>query len=219
MKKSKIRLMVELLNNKQYKELNINYKDIIKVIFPHVDEDDILNCYQFKGNKVDLIIVCKGVYKYISVRGKTSFFVFKGDLKILTKFLFSIGFSYNAVSEILSFKNNTYIYSLNNVFQEDIYYKNSILNAELKDKFKFNKLMDFLLVKEKNDINVDYFYFGNEKKGEVIDTIELCRNLYENKMQENNLYKIGPFNFMNSVYENTCVLKINLYKYKKNNRV
>ena len=72
-----------------------------------------------------------------------------------------------------------------------------------------------------------YFYFGNERNGVIISKDFLIKNIIKDFKQKDNPFKFGPFsltylhqnNNLNSVDERKyCSLKINLYKYKKNNR-
>ena len=234
MRKSMKNNFVEMLDNKRYYELNTNLKDMVKSIFPFVKSQDLIKCQLYKGKKVDLIIKINTVSKNVSLKSQNIICVYKGDIKTLLSFLFSIGISYRGVSAILSYQysdgsldgNGRRLESFGLLLEED--YKNeiSIIKEEFNDDFKLIQLIDFILVKEKNGINVDYFYFGNLRKGEVISRDNLIKNILTIKKEGNNKFmKIGPFNLIplsrcnNYIYNNEnrhkCVLKINLFKYKK----
>jgi hypothetical protein len=89
--------MVDLINNKKIKDLNINFQNIIKTLFPNVKNEDLIESECFGGKKIDIVFKCNSEYKYVSIKGKNELCVFKGDSKILSRFLFSIGISYQAI--------------------------------------------------------------------------------------------------------------------------
>lgn len=224
MQKSRIRMMVDLINNKKFKNLNINFQNIVKTLFPNVKNEDLIECECFGGKKIDIVFKCNSEYKYVSIKGKNEFCVFKGDSKILLRFLFSLGISYQAIMIFINKGNTKYLYNNKNILQEEISADFSVLNEEFKRNNNIFKLLYFLLVKEKNDTYVDYFYFGNERNGVIISRDFLIKNIIKDFNQNDNPFKFGPFsltylhqnNNLISVDERKyCSLKINLYKYKK----
>ena len=220
-------MIVDLINNIKFKDLNINFQNIVKTLFPNVKNEDLIECECFGGKKIDIVFRCNMECKYVSIKRKSEFCVFKGDSKILSRFLFSLGISYQAIMIFINKGNIKYSYNNKNILQEEISADFSVLNEEFKRNNNIFKLLYFLLVKEKNDIYVDYFYFGNERNGVIISRDFLIKNIIKDFKQNNNPFKFGPFsltylhqnnNFISMDERKCCSLKINLYKYKKNNR-
>ena len=232
MRKSLKNKFIEVLNEKKYCELNLNFKNMVKYMFPSVKNQDLILCQSNKGTKVDLIIKVNNIKKNLSVKSKDMICVYKGDVKRLISFMFSIGLSYNCISSLLSYQYSDYttdgsgrtLNSFGLLLEDDFKNEIKIVREEFND-FKINELIDFLLVKEKNGLCVDFFYFGNIKYGEIIETRELIKNILKRKDENNKFMKLGPFNFIslsrcdnyisNNQNKHKCILKINLFKYKK----
>ena len=104
-------------------------------------------------------------------------------------------------------------------FKEEI--KN--VKMEFQNKTLLSKVIDYILIEEKNDIKVDYFYYGNVQIGYTLSSEKLKNNLLEDKNNyPHDFMRIGPFNFLPvnrkiKADDNTsCQLRINnLYKYFK----
>ena len=232
MRKSLKNKFVELLNEKKYCELNLNFKNMVKSMFPSIKNQDLILCDSNKGTKIDLIIQVNNIKKNLSVKSKNMICVYKGDVKRLISFMFSIGLSYNCVSSLLSYQYSDYttdgsgrtLNSFGLLLEDDFKNEIKIVREEFDD-LKITELTDFLLVKEKNGLCVDFFYFGNIKYGEIIKTRELIKNILKRKDENNKFMKLGPFNFIslsrcdnyisNNQNKHKCILKINLFKYKK----
>ena len=87
MQKNRIKMMVDLINNIKFKDLNINFQNIVKILFPNIKNEDLIECEYFGGKKIDIVFRCNMECKYVSFKGKSEFCVFKGDSKILSRFL------------------------------------------------------------------------------------------------------------------------------------
>ena len=232
MRKSLKNKFIEVLNEKKYCELNLNFKNMVKGMFPSVKNQDLILCQSYNGVKVDLIIQVNNIKKNLSIKNKNTICVYKGDVKRLISFMFSIGLSYNCISSLLSYQYSDYttdgsgrtLNSFGLLLEDDFKNEIKIVREEFDD-FKICELIDFLLVREKNGLCVDFFYFGNIKYGEIIETSELIKNILKRKGENNKFMKLGPFNFIslsrcdnyisNNQNKYKCMLKINLSKYKK----
>lgn len=225
MKKTILNKIVSNLNDKCYFELSLNYKKLIIQAFPNINEKDLIRCELFNGRKIDIYVSVNNEIRYISLKSKGSFSVYKGDIRNIFSLLFSIGMSYSAirgVKDYLCSYNDKFLLNYAIFLKEDLKDEIQLMKEEFKDKNKILKLIDHFLIKEKNNLCVDYFYFGDERNGELIETCLLVKNILQSDVKGKYM-KLGPFNLISLSRENEieelnkykCVLKINLYKYKK----
>ena len=216
----------DALHNKKIIELNENLKLMIKDIYPNISDNDLITCYDYSGKKINLIINVNSEIKYISVRGTNNICLYKGNVKKLLNELLKINVSYKCILALLYYHyadgtcdGSGNMVSFGRLLEEDYKEQISIVNREFEDVNKYSKLLDFLLIKEKNEYSVDYFYLGNQKRGTIISSELLKRKILEYKDKYNhNFMRIGCVNFISlrkNASKSCCVLKMNLFKYIK----
>ena len=219
MKKILLNKIVNNLNGKKIEQLSFNNKLLIKKIFPNIDKNSLIKCDLYEGKKINISITINNVTKRITFMSKQSSVIFNGDMKEVVSFLFAIGASYEIIKIILDYLSldKINITDENGLFlKENVNDEIALVNKEFSDSNKMMKLLEYFLLKEKNGLEVDYFLFGNEKNLEAISKELIVYNIINSKINSNYL-KLGPFNLMaNSRFRDyKCILKINLYKYKK----
>ena len=103
MKKIMLNKIVNNLNDKKIDELSFNNKLLIKKIYPDIDKDSLIRCDLYEGKKIHILITINGITKRLSFKSKQSSVIFKGDVKEVISFLFSIGISYETIRIILDY--------------------------------------------------------------------------------------------------------------------
>lgn len=221
MKKRTLDIFVFNLNNKVFNELTLNNKKLIKAIYPNVDDNDVIVCQKYKGRKIDLSITVNQKTHYLSFKRNISFVVYKGDVKEIVSFLFSIGSSYNVIKALLNLiykRDIKCIESIGGILRDSYKDEVEVINKEFEDKEKMIKLLNYYLLRENRGLSVDYFLIGNEKNAIILDTNIIVESILSDMNNTNNI-KIGPFNLavLSSRKDNECkcMLKISLSKYKK----
>ena len=227
--------LINNLNNKNFIDLNENLRRFIFSMFPNIKEQDTILCREFLGSKINILITVNGFTKNISVRNGDIVCVYKGYICKLVLFLKSIHVSFACILSLLHYHyaDGTYDGSGNSVKSFghllSVDYKNeiSIVEKEFQDLNKLEKVLDYVLFNEKNGKRVDYFYFGDAKKGIFSSAIKVKHKILEEKNKyHHNFMRIGVMNFLplkrNLLFvdrfdemRHICLLRINLKKYVK----
>ena len=153
----------------------------------------------------------------------------------LILFLISINVSKECILALLYYHyadgtidgSGEYIESFSGLLCDE--YKNEIMtvNKEFENKELLAKVIDYVLINEKNGCKVDYFYFGDNRKG-VYEKADIVQNniVYANDKYQHKYMRIGVLNFhplKRSVLfsdkinyqKHICILKLNLRRYIK----
>lgn len=200
----------DYLNDKKFSNLTKNFKEFISSIFPLVLENDVINCIKSNGKNINLVISINGISKNISIKtGSAS--VLKVDyLDNLMLKLVSFGASKRTISLLLNYLNleGDYIADDNNIIE--------LINKELSSYEVLSNLIDYFLINDSNDKNVQYFYYGNIRRGFVISSEKLKENILECQysINQNNL-KTGPFNISIYRQEGQWMYKVKVYNFSK----
>lgn len=226
--------MIKNLDNKKFVELNDNLQQFVKFIFPSIKNKDIISCNNKKKyGKIDFEIVVKNIKKSVCIKNGNIVCVYKDKILKFINFLLSIDISRECILSLLSYQyaDGTYdgsgneISSFGQLLSVDYEEEIKIVEKEFENKTKLEKVINFILVDDKNGQKVDYFYFGNAKNG-IYATAETVKNniLFEKNSYKHNFMRIGIFNFLpltrgnlnNRLREkHICLLRINLKKYIK----
>jgi len=158
---------VNYLNNKKYGQVNFLIKDMLKELYPNIQNHDIIKAYKYgKYAKTDVVINVNGILKGISIKSgiKNSVHVEPIEKFIkyvknhgfietdkLLRYLYSDGTNNNTGKE----RQSSEQYKLEN--SSDIF----IINQDLK-KLKLSLISRFLIKTDINyKVNVDLFINGS----------------------------------------------------------
>ena len=87
---------INYLNNKKYKEVNIIMQELIKKLFPKVNQENIIRAYKYgKYAKTDVVIKIEGIEKGISIKCGSKNSVHLEEIKEFTKYIQKLGFIEN----------------------------------------------------------------------------------------------------------------------------
>lgn len=227
--------LVRALDCVLYKDLNENLKQFIKYVFPRIKDCDLVRCKKCNFNKINMIVSVNNVEKNISIKNGSSSIIYKDNLFSFITKLASLNVSFASLKAIMSYHfadrtldGNGIVFSFGQMLKDDFKKETEMVKEEFKDKELLSNLINYVLIQERNNQNVDYFYYGNIKKGFWISAVDL-KNKLLNKTDNfpHHFMMIGPFNFVPLVREINyddrkcldkviCTLKINnILKYIK----
>ena len=227
--------LINHLNNKKYSDLNENLKKFIKNMYPKIQSNDIIYCFKIYNKKIDFIVSVNNIKKNIAIKGSDIVCVYKDYIQNLMLFLYSIKVSSKCVGALLKYHyaDGTYngsgenVNSYGSLLSIDYKKEIKIVEKEFSDLNKLEKVLDYVLFNDNNGRTVDYFYFGDARKGVFASANQVKKNILEesNKYQHN-FMRIGVMNFLPlkrslltiDKYDNKrhiCLLRINLKKYIK----
>lgn len=216
--------IANFLNNCYYKDLSNHFKKFIRHMYPNICDDDLIFCRKKNTNKVNLVITVNGENKNISVHNSSLVNVYRNYLKYLLLFFYSIGVSYDIIVCILKYHyaDGTIDGSGTTDFSSSMllsfFYKKEIdsVRTFFNEKDIHEKIIDFLLMKGK----VDYFYFGDTRKGVYASSDKVKNNiLCDKKNYRHDFMRIGVFSYLplqrgcNINKKHICLLRINLKRY------
>ena len=229
------RQIFDSLNNKKYYELSDNFKKFVKYMYPRIRENDLILCQNKNGSKIDFTISVNNIYKNVSVKKGDTIFVYKDRILNFVLFLLSINVSKECILALLSYHyadgtydgSGPFVNSFGQLLSIDYEKQIEIVEEEFKNKKLLAKVIDFILLCEKSGKKVDYFYFGDCRKG-CFASADIVKN---NILNEENNYKhkfmrIGVMNFLplkreivrfdkSDYLKHFCVLKLNFKRYMK----
>ena len=158
---------IRSINNKKYNQLNPLIQDILKALYPNIDNQDTVKAYKYgKFAKADIIIDINGVLKGISIKYGAKNSVHLEPIERFIKYLQSMEFQ--EIDNLLRYlysdgtNNNTgniresaAQYKINNF--DNIYFINQ--NFE---RLKSELIVRFLIKTDTNyKVNVDLFVIGS----------------------------------------------------------
>lgn len=199
--------IIYLLNNKKYASLSEKWKNHLKIIFPFIEEDDIIYAYKSRDKlcKTDIIIKCRHTTANISIKtGHNpsmhqefyfSFFSFLKSLNIPISIIKIISFYHFGMSNKVS--NNGKPYSKDEILEK--YSKEiQIANEYLQKKEIVEAIIYRTIIKGSKEeyAPIDYLYYGNTKQG-VLLSVE---DIYKLILKENKDAK-GPIHFKGLLYQ------------------
>ncbi len=223
------------LHNRKYADLNANLRKFIKAMFPKIKDDSIVYCFETYSSKIDLIIEVNSVQKNISIKNGDIVCVYKDNIFRFISFLHSISVSNKCIGALLRYHyaDGTYDGSgqttcdygslLSSNYRKEI----KIVEEEFSDLKKLEKILDSVLFSDNYGRCVDYFYFGNAKKGIFANSKRVKKNiLAESNNYHHDFMRIGVLNFLplkrslvsidqSDRRRHICLLRINLKKYIK----
>lgn len=190
---------IDYLNNKKYCQINPLMQDMLKSLYPNIQNHDIIKAYKYgRFAKADIVIEVNGILKGISLKCgiKNSVHVepiekfikylqiknFK-EIDKLLRYLYSDGTNNNTGSK----RQSSAQYKINNCMNINL------INEELKN-IKSNLIIRFLIKTDINyKVNVDLFITGNindfiwATKDEVINYL-LENDIYSSSIHVSNLF-------------------------------
>lgn len=218
---------IEALDNKTFGKLSYNLKAFVKTIFPKIRNKDILLCKKYNGMNANLILKVNDCVKYIALKSGNTSVVFKDYIYNFMTKMSLLEVSNKTVISIYKYHTgyvkNSDISSFGSLLKEDFKEEIEIVKTEFEKPILLSKLIDFVLINEKNGICIDYFYYGNVDIGFTISAQELKEKIINEKNNyPHDFMRLGPFNFLPvdrkiKASNNTlCQLRINnFYKYFK----
>lgn len=216
------REFIEVLNNALFMNLNNNLKQFIKYIFPNIHNNDLIKCRKSNYRKINVIVSVRNNKKNISIKSGSSSIVYKDNVFNFIMKLDSLNVSYLTLKSIISYhfadgttNGSGSVFSHGELLKLD--YKNEIevVKNEFKDKELLLNVINEFMIEDRLNLKVDYFYYGNVRKGYYISSSEFKERLLNyNDNYPHNFMMIGPFNFVSFNRDNQnekfiCMLKIN----------
>lgn len=207
--------IINALNNKTIKLLSSNMQNFIKTIFPKIKNNDVITCRKCNGNNINMSIQVSNTIKYISIKTGNTSIVFKGHIYKFIAKLMILDVSDKTINSILKyFKRESIEYS-GSLLQETFKNEIEIVKKEFENPVLLSKFID-LLILEENGVKIDFFYYGNLKRGFTVNTIDFKKRLIMNRDNyPHNFMRLGPFNFISlnankkADYNDLCQLRIN----------
>ena len=212
------RKLANVLNGRCIRDLSTNLQRMLFVLFPESTTSDLITCKVKTSSKINLIIECNGKRKNVAILNKR--FSKRERIYDFLSFLKSIGISSGVVASILSYH---YTFGNEEVSGDElaIVYKRQIkkVEDEFNDREKLRKVVEYIFIDDNTPYTIDYFYFGNERIGELferekfINMILEHRDNYIHKFMRIGMFNISPvsrFVHRNDVLKNTCILRLNL---------
>ena len=227
--------LISNLDNKRYSDLNGNLKKFIKNMYPKIKSKDIIYCFKIYNKKIDFIISVNDIQKNIAIKGGDIVCVYKDYIDNLVLFLYSIKVSSRCVGALLKYHyaDGTYngsgsmVRSYGALLSVDYQQEIKIVEKEFSDLNKLEKVLDYVLFTDNNGRMVDYFYYGDAKKGIFASAYQVKKNiLEESNSYHHDFMRIGVMNFLPlkrclltidkfDSKRHICLLRINLNKYIK----
>ncbi len=227
--------IVKELSNKRFCDLSSNFKSFVQYMYPTVEDDDLIICKRRNGSKIDFTICINNVNKNVSVKKGDIICVYKDRIINLILFLFSIKVSKDCILAMLyyHYADGTYdgsgvcVESFGQLLSFDYKEQIEIVNNEFKNKDLLARVVDYVLINERNGKKVDYFYFGDSRRGFYESAERVKYNIVnEENNYKHNYMRIGVMNFMplkrelvytdkSSYLKHFCILKINIKRYIK----
>lgn len=230
-KKDKI---LDNLHEKIFSELSGNFQGFIKKMYPNIKNQDKIYCKKINGRNIDFSINVNGYVKMISVKTGNTCSVYSARITELITFLSCINVSGEVLTAILDYHyaDGTYdgsgtVKSFGEQLKIDYKEQIELVNKEFQNKELLSKVIDFVLLDDKNNMRVDYFYYGNDKFGFYESSEDVKDKMINQKDNfKHNFMRIGPFNLLSlgrnvafkekSYRKHYCCLRINnFYKYIK----
>ena len=160
------------LNNVKFKDLNNNLMLFVKQIFPDVKYNDLIRCKKSNYSKINMVLTVGCESKNISIKTGSSSVIYKDSLFNFVMQLASLNVSSMSLKSIMlyHFADGTIdgsgsSYDFGNLLKNR--YKNEIdiVKKEFTNKDLLSRFIDAVLIKERSNRSVDFFYYGNSKKG------------------------------------------------------
>lgn len=181
--------IVELLNNVKYGELDIHWKQQIKMVFPFVIDEDIIKCCKIKDKvKADIIIQIREKRVNVSIKSGNDISVHSERLDTFIDFLKEIHISERTI-KILKFYhygdltiNGTGTKTIP-LEELKIKYKKMFYeaNVEINRVNILKKIFErFLFIGNDNAYFVEYMFYGNSLFGFFIERKKIMKYLLEN---------------------------------------
>jgi hypothetical protein len=216
---------INSLDNKRFDELSSNLKKFVKTVYPNVKNKDVLICKKCNGMNANLSLSLNGCIKYISLKsGNTSVF-YRDYICVFISKIIPLNVSAITASSLYRYHRGYTVEddeSFGSLLKVDFKKEISIVRNEFENKELLSKLIDMILM-EKNNIKVDFFYYGNVQIGHTLSSdVFKERLLADENNYPHDFMRVGPFNFLPvnrkiKTGNNTlCQLRINnIYKYFK----
>lgn len=158
---------INYLNNKKYNQVHFLFQDMLKVLYPNIQNQDIIKAYKYgKYAKTDIVINVNGNLRGISIKSGMKNSVHIEPIEKFIKYIKQKGFEEN--DKLLRYlysdgtNDNTGKNRQSSLEYKIKYYDDIILlNKELK-KIKENLIARFLIKTDINyKVNVDMFIIGD----------------------------------------------------------
>lgn len=226
--------IIDNLNGKYFYDLSCNLQKFIKEMFPNIKNKDKIVCKKINGRNIDLSINVNGEVKMVSVKTGNTSIVYSERILDLITFLSYINVDGKVLTAILDYHYADGTHDGSGVVksfgeQLKIDYKEQIelVQKEFQNKELLSKVIDYVLLDDKNNMRVDYFYYGNVKFGFFVSAEKIKYKMLNQKDNfKHHFMMIGPFNliplrrevvFQEKIFrKHYCCLRINnFYKYIK----
>lgn len=195
--------MALLFDQKRVKELSNNSRMIIKNMFGHVDENDLINCERVQGSmKPDLKFTINGETHYLSMKSGSNGIVHQEIVFNFCNHLRKIGISEYTVDTILLYhfgdgtKDGTgkkrYPYKrVMQALDKRIQYANQELNSNRDFVVHIVNRLIFKGSREDN-ILAEYVYHGDEEYGVIVSRKQVLMHAKNNLYSFMDNLHIGP---------------------------
>ena len=211
----KINDFINEINEKEYQSLSFNLRKFIKLLFPKIINNQKLYCKYHYGKNINLIISdsfsSRNIYFINSSRITVHYDKISNFINVLKK--------YNASQLCLMslfrhhYKNNSLI------LEEDSLIDIKNVEKEFQNSSLHANVLDYLLFSDKNGISVDYFYYGDARRGYFISSDELKKKIISDTKNNyiHNYMRIGVMNYLRVKNKGNhfFMLKLNILKYIK----
>lgn len=214
----KINEFIKDINGKEYQNLSHNLRKFIKMMFPNIKKNQIINCKYHYGKNINLIF-------NDGITNKNVFFVRSSRITVcydrISSFINTLRLFNVSEKCLLSLFNYHYkdipIMLYDDYYADIINVKNEFLNIKL-----YSQVIDYLLINDKNGMSVDYFYYGDARRGIFTNSCNLKNSIIGdiNNNYVHNYMRIGVMNYL-KVKKNSnhyFELKLHILKYIKNSQ-
>ncbi|MGM9874166.1 MAG: hypothetical protein ACI31G_04620 [Bacilli bacterium] len=194
------------LNNKKFKELTNNFKNMINEIFGVVDDNQLIECSLHPGfQKPDVKIKCADREVYVSIKSGRATEIHEESVKDFVLFLKAEGISRESIKTVLFYIYGDGSYDGSgkrryeyNELRMMLRTRIKLLNIELnKSKDFVKKVIEKYLFKgsRKEFIEADYIYFGNADYGVICNKKQIFKHIDVKNWSFMSNPHIGPLQF------------------------
>lgn len=195
--------IIDVLNNKKYKDLSPLWKENIKRMFSFVEDNDLIKAYSFDDRraKPDITIKVRKSRINVSIKSGSNpsvhqeyfydFFQFLKKIGVSSRTRHIISFYHFGVSKKLG--NNGEPFTKDEIiekYSEYIIQANEELNS---NKEIIKKIVYHAVIAGNNPERepMDYFYYGNPEKGFLLDTDQIYDMILKEEKPNNRNIHFG----------------------------
>ena len=198
--------VINYLNGKIYKDLDEKWQNHLKIMFPFIENEDVIHCrhYEDEKGKPDIVIAVRHTNIYVSIKSGKKCSMHLEPFETFVEFLRKKGVSERTIKTLKFFQYGE-TEKLNNngkpftAFELKEKFGNYFIEAskeldkdEIIDAVIFRCILKGCVLKR---YKANYLYYGNLKEGFLLSEEEIYSLVHQYRNHEKTAIHFGGLNF------------------------